>query len=112
MTMAAGLSDACMTSMRGALPAGVRAPMAVAIFAEPIAVMPWTRCECAADNLSARAMLAAGRTVPVRTTPFRWRLRRHGAIPMPALRLLSLRIANVARPFSAPYSDAFWHVTE
>jgi hypothetical protein len=39
-------------------------------------------------------MLAAGRTVPIRTKPLKlWRLRGRAAV--------SLRIANVVRPFSA-----------
>jgi hypothetical protein len=66
------------------------------------------RCDCAADNLSARAILVSARVVARSTQPLKlWRLRGRAAIPMPALRPVSLRIANVVRPFSAPYGGAF-----
>ena len=67
----------------------------------------------AADNLSARAIPASGRTVPVRTKPLKLRrLRGRAAIPMPASRLLSLRIATVVRRFPAPCGGVFPHVAE
>jgi hypothetical protein len=68
----------------------------------------WTRLECAADNLSARAILVSGRTVPVRTKPLKlWRLRGRAAIPTPALRPVSFRIADIVRRFPASFGGVF-----